>query len=186
MRTFLAIEIDAAIRGKIQAIRQRLRKANGDIKWVEEDNTHLTIKFIGEIDAERLPELTAAIEQCAAASRGFEIAVRGVGTFPARRPRVLWVGAEDASGTLAGLHRAVDAALSRFGVDEEGREFSGHLTLGRVRSGKNLDKLVAALEAEAPADLGVTKVESLVLFESKLMPQGPRYSALARIPLAGS
>ena len=184
MRTFVAIEIDRAIIEKLEAIRGRLKKADADVKWVEPENSHLTIKFIGEIDPGMVDDVKAAMQQAAAAAKPFDLAIRTAGSFPrGRAPRVLWVGASDDSGNLARLHAELDNALATLGIEPEDREFSAHLTLGRVRSGKNARRLTELLDAENPAVLGSSHAGSLTLFESTLGPRGPKYSPLAHIQL---
>jgi len=150
---------------------------------VESENTHLTVKFIGEIDPAKVDGVKAAVARAAAAMQPFEMSVRGAGSFPAGRPRVIWVGVEEKTGVLSRLHEELELALEPLGVESEGREFTAHLTLGRVRSGRNVRDLMKLLSVENPAELGDSQVESLTLFESKLTPQGPIYSPLAKIRL---
>jgi len=183
MRLFIAIEIDPAVVEKLEAIRSRLRKADADVKWVEPENSHLTIKFIGEMDAGRVDEIKAAIAQAAATVQPFELAIRTAGCFPRGRPRVLWIGAEDASGTMQRLHAGIDAGLAPLGIEQDARAFTAHLTLGRIRSPKNVRKLLDLLAAENSADLGRSRVESVTLFESKLSARGPICTPLGHIKL---
>jgi len=182
VRTFVAIEIEKPILDRIEDIRDVLREADADIKWAERENTHLTLKFIGEIDAAQVEPIKAALQALAARSSPFELAVRGVGSFPKGHPRVIWVGADEPTGALQRLQEGVDETLAGFGVERDDREFSPHLTLGRVRSGRNIRKLMSILES-IPAELGNSRVGSFTLFESKLTPRGPTYSALAVIRL---
>ena len=184
MRTFIAIEMDKAVVEKLEAIRHRLQKADADVKWVEPENSHLTIKFIGEIDPAKVDAIKAEMQQAAVTVKPFELAVHTAGSFPkGRPPRVLWVGVHDASGSLARLHAELENGLAKLGIEPEGREFAGHLTLGRVRSRKNVRKLAEMLAAENPAELGSSHVDGLTLFESKLDARGPKYTALAHIQL---
>ena len=185
MRTFVAVEIAEPIRRGIQAVRDRLAEVQANVRWVGQDNTHLTVKFIGNLSAGQVPEVCAALEGAAADVEPFDIEIRGVGTFPKRRPSVLWVGVDDPSRLLGRLHAAIENGLQKLGIKKEGRKFSPHITLGRVRGGKNIGALLQALDDEQPADLGTSRVTALVLFESKLTPQGPVYGRLAEIPLRG-
>lgn len=186
MRTFVAVDIDESILREIQHIRERLDQAGADVKWVKNDNTHLTVKFIGEISPDQAPDVCAALEKAAQDAEPFDLEIRGAGTFSRRRPSVLWVGCEDISGGLGRLHSAVESALQKLGIEKEDRKFSPHLTLGRVKSGKNIRKLLEALDAEQPAELGASRVESVSLFSSKLTPQGPIYSRLTETNLHGA
>jgi len=184
MRTFIAIELDGRILDHIDAIRDRLRAVGADVKWVQRANTHLTVKFIGETAPELVAGIAAALGEAAAESDAFDIEVCGVGTFPPRRPAVLWVGVRaELGGPLARLHEAIESRLQKLGIAKENRRFSPHITLGRVRGGRHVRKLLAALENEQPADMGRSPVASVILFESKLTPEGPVYNRLAEAPL---
>jgi len=186
MRTFVAVEIAQPIRREIQGVRDRLSEARANVKWVEQENTHLTVKFIGNLSPGQVPAVCAALEKAAAEAEPFDIEIRGAGTFSRRRPNVLWVGVEDPSRRLSRLHAAIEEGLQKLGIKKENRRFSPHITLGRVRGGKNVRELLEGLDAERTAELGTSRVTALVLFESKLTPQGPIYSRLAEIPLRRS
>jgi len=183
MRTFIAIELDGSVLDRVDAVRERLRAVGADVKWVERENTHLTIKFIGEINPDRAPEIAAVLGEAVERTPRFDIEVGGVGTFPPRRPRVLWVGTADPSGALARLHAELEDRLEKLGIEKDGRNFSPHITLGRVRGTRRLRALLEALDREQPAELGSSPVASVTLFESKLTPHGPVYSRLAEAQL---
>jgi len=179
VRTFVAIEIDDEVKDRIQHLRDRLEDAGADVRWVRREHTHLTLKFIGEIDEARSDEIAQALARAAASVEPFEIRVADVGTFPRRRPTVLWVGVEDESGSLSELHRAVDRALGEQGIEKESRKFTAHITLGRIRSGRNIRKLLDILQAETGMEFGTVNVESLTFFASTLTPDGPIHTPLA-------
>ena len=182
MRTFVAIELDDAIRTAIVTAGERLRGTRLKATWVREHGVHLTLKFLGDVPAERVPEIAAALEEAAAGVEPFGFAVRGLGAFPnARRPRVLWTGVVEESGALAALVGRVEDGLSRLGFKKEGRRFHAHLTIGRVRSApKDVTPWL-----QDPFEAGVQDVEEIVLFQSELHPGGAVYTPLARMPLGG-
>ncbi len=183
MRCFVAVEVAAPVRGRVMELQQALRRADADVKWVEEKNLHLTLKFLGEIgeeQADRLRELLAA-----EAARWPRLAVEyaGGGTFPSGGvPRVVWAGLSGDLEKLAGLAAAVERAAGQVGVPREGRPFVAHLTIGRVKSARNAKRLLAALEPQRQAALGKDEIGEIVLFRSTLTPQGPVYEPLARFP----
>ena len=174
MRARLAAEVDA------------LRPLGGDVAWVAAGNLHVTLKFLGRVDAARLPEIEAVLAEAAALATPFELAVRGLGAFPsATRARVLWAGA--AGGAAAGrLATDVDEALAGLGFAREARPFAPHVTLGRVREPRRNAALAAVLAAGARREFGRVRVERVSLMRSELSPRGARYTELRTLTLARS
>jgi len=180
VRTFIAIELDDAIRERLGQAQERLRACRCKVKWVEPQNIHLTLKFLGEIEEGVVEAVSDVMASAAAAVKPFELTVAGVGAFPPRgAPRVVWVGIERAGG-LVQLHGGLEDGLERLGFEREKRRFSPHVTLGRVKDRRGGPSLRPLLEAEAPADFGVQAVEEVVLFRSVLSSSGPTYTALRR------
>ncbi|MDI7277312.1 MAG: RNA 2',3'-cyclic phosphodiesterase, partial [Anaerolineae bacterium] len=135
VRTFVAIELDVDLRTTLGELQGRLRRAPlarlG--RWVAPEGIHLTLKFLGNVPAGRVPELGEALRRACARIAPFEIAIAGLGCFPSyQRPRVLWVGVEEPTGSLERLYSAVERELERVGFRPEGRPFTPHLTLARV------------------------------------------------------
>ncbi|MHC4179990.1 MAG: RNA 2',3'-cyclic phosphodiesterase, partial [Planctomycetota bacterium] len=93
LRTFIAVEINSAIRQRAEQLAEQLSAAGADVKWVAPDNLHLTLKFLGEVASQEIPPVCEAVRQGAAEVKPFELEVRGAGAFPnTRRPRTLWLG----------------------------------------------------------------------------------------------
>ena len=156
---------------------ETLRASGADVKWAEPENLHLTLMFFGATLPERLPQLEALMAQ-AAQRPAFRISFNGLGAFPSwDEPRVVWVGVGEGSRELVSLAEAL-------GVSEE-RPFSAHLTIGRVRSRRSGEKL-KAVAAQARFPELFQDVGSLVLYESRLTPQGPVYTIRGRTPLKGA
>ncbi|MFQ6098792.1 MAG: RNA 2',3'-cyclic phosphodiesterase, partial [Armatimonadota bacterium] len=165
---------------------QRLQSARAAVKWVEPDNLHLTLKFLGNIPEAQVEPIAGALEGVACDTAPFVAHVAGVGAFPnLKRPRVVWAGIASGSDELKRLAANVQEALVPLGFDPERREFSAHLTLGRVKSFVNVAGLAEAIRQEAEADLGPMPVEAVHLMQSELRPSGPMYSALAQLSLRG-
>jgi len=106
-----------------------------DVRWVKISDIHLTLKFLGDVEEERIPDIGGCIEQCVMGITPFTIAVRGMGAFPSdHSPQVIWIAAADESGTLSRMQLSLEDGLARLGFKKEKRPFSPHLTLGRLKS----------------------------------------------------
>lgn len=188
IRTFVAVEIDDAVREMAAELVRELSSAGGDVKWVAPENMHLTVKFLGEVDSREVHEVCRAVASAAEQVAPFSLEFRGAGAFPnIRRPRTLWLGAGEGSEALAGLAKRVEKALQQIGYPKEGRRFHAHLTLGRVRrGGAKLARLGELLGQYADFEAGRTDVRKLVVFSSTLQRGGPAYDALARAELKGA
>lgn len=186
MRLFVALEIPEPVRRevarRVAGLRDRLPRA----RWVNTDNMHLTLLFLGQVEDAQVPVLTAALREAFAKHPPLDLRLSGGGTFPPRRPaRVAWVGVETPDD-LSGLQADVsDAAVAAVGFEPEERPFSPHVTLARCEPPwprDAVDKLVTTF----PGTIGQPwTAESGVLMESKLSPKGARYSVVEAFPLAG-
>jgi len=185
MRTFVAIELDEATRRKLSAAVERLRRAAGDVKWVDAHGAHMTLKFIGDIEDKDLPAAVAALRAAAARSRPFVMRVHGISGFPPRgRPRVIHAPAEEPTGTLLALAEAVEEALfDAISVEPEDRSFKAHVTLGRVREGKHCPSVEELSRLVGDQEFGQVEVKEIVLMKSDLTPRGPVYTPLEHIPI---
>jgi 2'-5' RNA ligase len=155
------------------------------VAWVARDNLHLTLKFLGDVEAERLGDVTAALAAALAGCPAFDLSIEGLGAFPtASRPRVLWAGVGEGREAAAALARCVDAALAPLGFPPESRPFAAHVTLGRVRVPRTDRRLAEALAASGA--LGRQRVSHAALMRSDLSPRGSRYTEVAALPLAGA
>ena len=173
------------MRERLAAAVERLRPLARDVGWVGRDNFHVTLKFLGGVEAARLDAIAAALAGAAATCGPFDLGVSGLGAFPSRtRPRVLWAGIDDGAAATATLAGHVDRVLAPLGFPPEGRVFSAHVTLGRVRTPAPNPRLAEALSGGV---LGRQRVDRLSLMRSELSPGGSRYTELAAVPLgAGS
>ncbi len=184
VRTFVAIELDPVIREALAALQGRLKRAPlarlG--RWVAPGGIHLTIKFLGDVPAGRLPEVQAAIERGAREVPPFALTVAGLGCFPnCAGPRVIWTGVREPTGALARLQRAVERELAAVGFPPEGRRFSPHLTLARIRNEaprRERAELGAWIEQQPNEELGSLRVDQVALMRSILRPDGAVYSRL--------
>jgi 2'-5' RNA ligase len=185
LRTFIAVELDEAVRARAGELIGALRASPADVKWVDTHNLHLTLKFLDEVPLTEIPAVCAAVAAAAAKVEPFEMEVRGAGAFPnAGRPRTIWLGAREGVEPMAALHKHLEDALAKLGFRKEHRRFQTHLTIGRVRhSGPALAQLGDLLWQYADFDAGRISVDELVVFSSELDRTGPIYEALGRAPL---
>jgi RNA 2',3'-cyclic 3'-phosphodiesterase len=187
MRVFVAIDLSDSVRAALARAQAKLRGAcahNSDIRWTRPEGIHITLKFLGEISADHVPALAAALQGVGPFER-FSVEVKGFGFFPdARHPRVLWAGV-DAPPALRELAERVDAALSKLDFPPEDRLFRPHLTLARFRAQRPEPALEAALEELSSTSLGCFDVVEYFLFESRLLPSGAEYNKLTGFQAAG-
>jgi len=191
MRLFLGLEIDDAARVAIadtsDRIARRLSKigAGGAVKWVERENLHVTLRFLGEVrDAETAGVISALEPPLVVAP--FEIVLGGGGCFPAGgTPRVVWVGVTRGADDARRIYAELDARVSAFDVEREERAYAPHLTLGRVREiQRSAGASLRAWTSEIASPLAQVHVAAATLFRSRLSPKGPTYEKLHEVPLA--
>ena len=180
MRTFIAIELSGEIRSALARIQSHLKYSGADVKWVEEKNIHLTLKFLGEIDENKLLRVKNILDETGKLSRPFEISLKDIGAFPdIDYPRVIWAGLGKGSAESKILAERIDEELSRIGFEKESRLFAAHLTIGRVRSVRNKEALKSKLTAYSLQFTAKPQlISSIILFQSTLTPEGPVYTKL--------
>lgn len=188
MRLFLAVELDERVRRAAAQAAADLSRAlgadggSGAIGWVRPEHMHLTVRFLGETAEERLPGLRQALA-APLATPAFELRFAGLGTFPPRGPaRVIWLGIASGHDQLAAAHREVEERLARLGFEREDRPFRAHLTLGRVRDRLG-GRAASIISGTQVGDLPPCAAREVTLFESRLSPRGPSYTALWRTSL---
>jgi 2'-5' RNA ligase len=182
IRAFIAIDVPAA--PPLKPVLARLSRMGRAVRLVPDGPLHITLKFLGDIDPAFVPQVTQAISRAAHDCREFNLQLRGLGAFPdAQRPNVIWVGSDDAP-EMKGLVQRMEDELSTIGIPRESRAFHPHATLARVKARPPAD-LADLLHAHAATHFGNAGVKEVKLYQSELMPQGPRYTVLARIPLGG-
>jgi len=156
------------------------------VKWVETQNLHLTLQFLGDVPEQKIAAVCMAVEKGAAQVRPFDLEVGSAGAFPnSNRPRTIWIGANAGSDQMAELHDNVALELADLDYQDEDRRFQTHLTIGRTRSGKNVVSLGQLLKKHADFDAGRMRVEKATVFSSRLERGGPIYNVLSTAKLGG-
>lgn len=189
IRTFIAIELSRELGDGLARLQNRLggQVPERSVRWVRPEGIHLTLKFLGDVPAPRITSVSQAVEAVCRGCEPFGFELFGLGCFPnPRRPRVLWVGVREPSGTLAHLQKAVENELAGLGFGRENRPFQPHLTLGRVQrrvSQSDLQRLGDLIAGSDVGLLGGMTATSVDVMRSDLRPSGAVYTALAHVPL---
>jgi len=190
IRSFIAIEIPEEVKGILSRLQESLKAKSGSyIKWVDAWGIHITIKFLGNVASQRIPQIIQTLFLVGRGIPSFSLELGEPGVFPnIQRPQVIWVGLKGEVSKLSQLQRQVERALIPLGFSPEARPFTPHLTLGRVREGtppqerKRLGSLFTTIPLEKMPSFSV---ESMVLMKSQLTPKGAIYTPLASISLGG-
>jgi 2'-5' RNA ligase len=196
-RLFLAVPMPDAVRDRIHALIERLRPEGWPMRWVEPDNAHLTLHFLGDTPPEEAAILRMALPAIVARHHAFDLRTAGLGVFPKlKRPRVLWLGVYGPTHRLESLYNEMGDVLDEMMFPIEEKPFSPHITLGRVRDTRNTpirdlpEALRHAIEETAAEGLAEPKqglpipIEEVLLMRSHLDREGARYEIVARFPLA--
>lgn len=180
LRTFVAIEINGAIRARAKELIAALGGTTAEVKWIEPHNLHWTLKFLGDVHQREILEVCQAVSAGAAKVTSFDLEVCSAGAFPnAARPRTVWLGAGEGAEPMVDLHDRIEAALAELGYREEHRRFQPHLTIGRVRgAGPGIAELGELLQQHADAPIGRMTVQKATVFCSTLTADGPIYEVL--------
>lgn len=191
MRSFIALEMPPQVKDFAAGLIRELKPTGADVKWVEPANLHLTLKFLGEVDPGATADIITAVERACAGRPPLELAAQGCGAFPGpRAPKVVWLGLVGGTDPLAGLARAIEAALAPLGFEAEKRAFKPHLTLGRVRRPRRGGKapstapLSRALAGLAGVAGPAFRAKGVTLLKSTLTGSGPIHEPLHRVTLA--
>ena len=184
-RIFCAIDLAVSVRPSLMRHINRLREAVPDAQasWSREENIHLTLKFLGEIQIPRLSDLSNAAARAVATLSSFEITLENTGVFPKHgAPRVLWIGVHDESGKLAELQTRLEEECALEGFAREERPFHPHLTIARLRKPQGARALAVA-HKEMPFEPVAVTVGELLVIRSEPSGAGSRYTVISRHPL---
>jgi len=189
MRCFVAIDLSPDVRAALEDECERLRAVapRADVRWVRVAGMHLTLKFLGNVDAQRIEDLAEAVCGVCREFAPLHLRAQQVGAFPNfRKPRIIWVGLNDAQDRLAPLQAAVELACRNFTAEESQERFTGHVTLARVKTINHADvsSLAAAALTWTQRVLGAWTAGQVELRESQLSSEGAKHTLLKTIPLA--
>ncbi len=185
LRTFIAVDLGQKLRDRCVEMQENLARLGAEAKWVEPDNLHVTLLFLGEVDERAIPDVCKAVAGVCAEQDPFALSVETVGCFGSpRRPRTLWAGVGEGAAELTALHDALEPPLLDLGCyRREERLFTPHITLGRAKNADPNDSLAPALKKYATWSAGEVDVTEVLVLSSELTRNGPIYCVLSRARL---
>ena len=176
IRSFIAVDLDDAnVKRRLVAAQEELLATGADLKAVETENIHVTVRFLGDVRSSALREISDSLSLIEFHS--FRAEQRGLGVFPSlNRPRVVWAGYSKGQDAFIDLYGRIESRLREFGVRPEDQRYHPHVTLVRVRSGRNRDALVRSVQSLSDESFGELVISRFQLKRSVLTPRGPIYS----------
>jgi 2'-5' RNA ligase len=181
MRLFIAIPVEDNLKESLVEFQKQLKATQIDIRLVQPENIHLTLRFLGEVDEKIVPSITELMKQAVAGYQSFGVELKTIGAFPTvTSPRVIWVGYQELSNTdnTRQIYEKIENGLLMLGLAPDDHSFSPHITLARVKSSKNRDKLASLLKEKSDFYAGKQTIKEIILFQSQLHPTGPVYSVV--------
>lgn len=182
IRAFIAVNLAPVVIEEIAKIQLALQSTRGDIRWTRAEGWHLTLKFLGDIARDQVAPILEVLSQALRTHPSCRVVAQGLGAFPnLKRPRVVWAGLYGEG--LAALSEKIETALMSLDCPPEGRAFTPHLTLGRVRSLQGWEQVLAVITAQEHTRFGESEINQVTLYQSDLHPTGAVYRPLGSIAL---
>jgi 2'-5' RNA ligase len=180
IRSFISVDLD---NHNFLEIQELIKKTKANIKFIEPKNIHITLKFLGDIEKSQIKQIEDTIYNSINGINSFKIDVKGLGVFPNKSYiKIIWAGIKNYQ-TLENTVNRIDENLSIVGFKKEKRDFSPHITIGRVKTAKNKKQLLEIIERYGDYNFGEFTVDSINLKKSELTPKGPIYSNISEIKL---
>jgi RNA 2',3'-cyclic 3'-phosphodiesterase len=187
IRTFIAVDLADGVKDRLIALQENLARSGTGVKWVPRENLHLTLLFLGEVEQLDVVRICRVAQERAQKHTAFTLQVEGLGAFPnARRPKILWAGVTDGVAELRTLHADLEAGLLDLGCyRREEREYTPHLTLGRLSHEDRTEAWGSALAKYGDWQGGSSPVDEVLVMASEMRRDGPEYSVMGRARLGG-
>ena len=187
IRAFIAVELDERVKRELAIFQDRMKTSEADVKWADPNHTHLTLKFLGDIQPEIVDDIEEAMARTAVRFPAFHMDIGALGAFPRiEDPKIIWAGITKRANFLAEIAEQLDEELKSLGIEKADKGFMAHITLGRSRTETTSKRLAELLQnAHVPAGLS-QKVQRIALFRSELFPKGPVYHLLYSVELSGN
>ena len=183
MRLFIAANISSLVREELDERIRELASSDADVRWVALQNLHVTMKFLGRVDEARLSLIQERLKNLVAKTKPFTARLSTLGAFPNNQdPQIVWAGVGEGQKLFQELAVRVSDSMKDLGFKEENREYTAHVTLGRVRSKKNIKNLAKALLDKKYDSQHPFAVDRLTLFESITDPRGAIYKVMEQFP----
>ncbi|MFH1783038.1 MAG: RNA 2',3'-cyclic phosphodiesterase [Candidatus Omnitrophota bacterium] len=180
IRSFIACELDPLTKERLSLLVTHLKKSNADVKWIPTENIHFTLKFLGNVERDEIKHISSELNDILRDPSCFNIRLSAIGGFPdLSKPRVIWIGLKEGGDCLISLALAIEERLVRLGFQKENRDFRPHLTLGRVRSLKNIEELQNLIEGLKLGLETPVRMDKIILYQSTLTQKGAVYTPLS-------
>ncbi|HIE43476.1 MAG TPA: RNA 2',3'-cyclic phosphodiesterase, partial [Candidatus Omnitrophica bacterium] len=184
MRYFIALPLPEELKQEISKLQSQLKETQADVKWVNSKDLHITLKFLGGIEQEKVETISEKLNRGLDGFLPFTFTIGEIGSFPSlESPKVIWIGVEKNRERVVELAEKVEELLKTLGFSHERRPFHPHLTLGRIRSRKQIGELIRKLKSLKIPEFRPVEVERVILFQSILKPEGPEYKILREFKL---
>lgn len=182
IRSFIVLPAPEDVKARLAEIQQKLRETAADVRWESPEKLHITLKFLGDAEEQRLGSLSSALTDALQGVKAFPLVYTGLGTFPEdSAPRIVWAGTEP-SAEVDALFRTLETVCGSFGFLRETRKFHPHITIGRVKGTRNLARLTEATKSVTFEPIS-TECREIRLMKSVLGPEGSAYSILTTVSL---
>lgn len=188
-RLFLAVDLNLSVVEKLARLQEELvarldEVEDIQIRPVEAPNIHVTLKFLGDVEADLIPQLEEKLLELVKPLFPFEVSCRGLGVFPKpSRPRIIWAGLDEKGSEVMGLlQQAIEADFETLGFETDPREYRPHVTIGRLKGRGQVD-ITDLIDEFGDLDFGSSYIRDIILYESVLRPEGAEYQVLNRFNL---
>jgi 2'-5' RNA ligase len=183
IRTFIALPLSKEVLSAMAAVQQQLIESDAEVKWEAPGKFHITLKFLGDTDSTLVPEIITQMKKLIGNYPAFDLSYVKVGGFPnVECPRVVWIGTTESQQILR-LQSHVEGICSSYGFKKDDRPFRAHITLGRVKGNRHLERLTASLKS-ITFDPLLARCTEVHFIRSELKPTGSVYTLLHSISLA--
>ncbi len=183
LRAFIALPLPSDIQREFAKLQRQLIESGAEVKWVAADKFHITLKFLGDMESSKPQLISDKLQNSIGGLSSFDLVFDSLGAFPnVSRPRVVWIGTEE-NEHVEGIQSRVERVCDSFGFAKEDRPFHTHVTLGRVKGNRDLDRLTAKLKSITFKPL-IARCSELHIIRSELKPSGSVYTLLNSIPFA--
>lgn len=187
IRTFIAVRASNRINENLCQVIERLARSGANYKWVEPENLHLTLQFLGDLPDREIPQFCKEVKDAIQNHAPFDMALAGVGAFPSvAQPRVVWIGVDQGRRELENLYNGLLDVCRAWCTGRDRNEFAPHFTLGRLsRDGRWNEALLSEINRIQSHTAGTCRVDRVIIYSSFLDRSGPSYAPLATIKLSG-
>lgn len=180
VRAFIALDISSDIKEKLSNLQKSLKDTDIKIRWVAPENIHITLKFLGNVEGNKISKIKNVLREVVEENEAFIIKFTGIGAFPhLHNPRVIWVGIEEGEAGLKKINQKIEEGLKKIKIKREGKEFQPHLTIGRMKSSFNKKIMIDLINKYKDEKWGEIVAEKITLYKSTLTAKGPVYSPLS-------